>query len=45
MNGKIEMLFSKDLQYHVRLELERIVGESVNGNGGGLRSRAPSEGT
>lgn len=35
MNKRIDLLFGKEIEYHVRQELQRLVGRDVNGDAGG----------
>ena len=41
MNRRIDMLFGKEIEYHVRQELQRLVNRDVNGDASGGDSGGP----
>ncbi|MBC8144719.1 MAG: hypothetical protein H7X80_03980 [bacterium] len=36
MNKRVDLLFGKEIEFHVRQELQRLVGRDVNGDGGAV---------
>jgi hypothetical protein len=41
MNRRIDLLFGKEIEYHVRQELQRLVGRDVNGESTAPETRTP----